>query len=154
MRKLLGLAALLALSTLPALAQGFYEGTTPKVEVGAGYAFRSWGIPASVGPRVSMNGWTADANYNLNNKVGLALDASGTKNYQGANGTQGIYTFMAGPRFFPVGHHKLTPFVHAMAGLGHYSLYLPPQPPFGSFNYSENHLAIGFGGGVDAKVNG
>jgi hypothetical protein len=153
MKKLLGLVALLALSTLPTLAQGAFEGPTPKLEVGGGYAFLSWGIPASIGSRVNMNGWDSNADYNLSRNIGIAFDAAGTRNYQGLNGTQGIYTFMAGPQFYPVGHHKLTPFVHVMAGLGHYSLYLPPDPPFPSENYSENHLAIGFGGGIDAAVN-
>lgn len=151
MKKLLGLVAVLALATLPALAQGGLEGTTPKVEVEGGYSFLSWGLPSSVG-RLNMNGWQAEANYNVNKFLGLALDTAGTKNYQGLNGTEGIYTFMAGPRFYPMGHHRLTPFVHVMAGLGHYSLYLPPDPPYSAYNYTENHLAIGFGGGIDAAV--
>ena len=151
MKRILGLVILLALSTLPALAQGSFEAVTPKLEVEGGYSFLTWGLPSDIG-RINLNGWQAEANYNLNQHLGLALDTAGTKNYQGLNGTQGIYTFMAGPRFFPVGHHKLTPFVHAMAGLGHYTLYLPPDPPYTSYSYSENHLAIGFGGGLDAAV--
>lgn len=152
MKKFLGLFVLLALSSFPALAQGSFEGTTPKLEVEGGYSFLSWGLPSSVG-RLNMNGWQAETNYNVNNYLGLALDAAGTKNYQGLNGTQGVYTFLAGPRFYPMGHHKLTPFVHVMGGLGHYSLYLPPDGEYAAYNYSENHLAIGFGGGIDAAVN-
>jgi len=156
MKKIFGLVALLALSSLPTLAQAGFEGITPKLEVEGGYSFLSWGLPASDG-RLKMNGWQAEANYNVNKNLGLALDVAGTKNYQGANGTTGMDTFMVGPRFFPVGHHKLTPFVHAMAGLGRYSLYLPAitidSVTYPSFSSSENRLAFGFGGGIDAAVN-
>ena len=149
MKKMFGLVTLLALCSLPALAQGTFEGSTPKIEVGGGYGFRSWGAPAAGNGRTKMNGWAADANYNLSNRVGIAFDAAGTRQVvSGVDGyTQGINTFMLGPRFFPLGHHKLTPFVHAMAGLGRYSLTFPGE------DYSENHLAMGFGGGVDATIN-
>jgi hypothetical protein len=149
MKKICGLVTLLAVSALPALAQGF-ETNTPTVEVGAGYGFRSWGAPAAGNGRTNMNGWNADANYNLNRLVGIAFDAAGTGQTVTSDGftyTQRINTFMAGPRLFPVGHHKLTPFVHVMAGLGRYWLSFPGE------DYSENHLAFGFGGGVDATVN-
>jgi opacity protein-like surface antigen len=151
MKKIFGLVTLLAISALPALAQGGFEGTTPKVEVEGGYSFLSWGLPASDG-RLNMNGWQAEGNYNVNKFLGLALDTAGTKNYQGENGTEGIYTFMAGPRFYPLGHHKLTPFVHVMGGLSHYSLFLPADSESPAFSYSENHFAFGFGGGLDAAV--
>ena len=151
MKKIFGLVTLLAISALPTLAQRGFEGITPKLEVEGGYSYLSWGLPSDIG-RMNMNGWQAEANYNLNQHLGLTLDTAGTKNYEGLDGTEGIYTFMAGPRFYPVGHHKLTPFVHATAGLGHYTLYFPPDPPYSSFSYSENHLAIGFGGGLDIAV--
>jgi hypothetical protein len=150
MKKVFGLVALLAFSTLPVFSQGFSEGTTPKVEVGGGYGFRSWGAPAAGNGRTNMNGWAADANYNLNRMFGIAFDAAGTGQTVTSDGftyTQRITTSMAGPRLFPVGRHKLTPFIHVMAGLGRYSLYFPGE------DYRENHLAIGFGGGVDAAVN-
>jgi hypothetical protein len=145
MKKMFGLVALLALSSLPALAQD-----TPKLEVGGGYAYRSWGIASdNDGSRFSMNGWNANADYNVTDKVGVALNLTGT--HSGAqDATQWIYGFMAGPRFYPMGHHKLSPFVHAMAGLTRYSIYVP-DPEF-PLSYSENHLGVDFGGGIDAMV--
>ena len=158
MKKVLALAALLAVFSLPALAQGALDESTPKFEVGGGYAFRMWNIPASDGSpstRWNMNGWDANADYNVANYLGVAFDASGTYNFGGVqNGNQDIYTFMVGPQLYPMGHHKLTPFVHAMGGLGRYTLYLPPDPALeeGSFSYSQNRLALSFGGGIDYEV--
>jgi opacity protein-like surface antigen len=150
MKKMLGLVALLTLSSLPTLAQD-----TPKLEFGGGYAFRSWQVPPLAQPpsRFNMNGWDANATYNFTNKISAALDVTDTRN--NSNGDQSIYSFMAGPRLYPVGHHKLTPFVHVMAGLGRYKLYLPPDPtiPEPALNYSENRLAFDFGGGIDASIN-
>lgn len=152
MKKVLGLAALLALFSLPALAQGALDEGTPKFEVGGGYAFRSWEVPPEAQPpsRYSMNGWNANADYNVTNYLGLALDTTGTRN--DSNGNQAIYSFMVGPRLFPLGHHKLTPFVHAMAGLDRYTLYLPPADGEDALNYVENRLAFDFGGGIDYSV--
>lgn len=156
MKKMFGLVVLLALSSLPALAQGLYEGGTPKFEVGGGYAFRSWEIPPEAQPpsRLKLNGWNASADYNVTKNLGIVLDSTGTYNRQGANGNQAIYSFMVGPRFYPVGHHKLTPFVHAMGGLGRYTLSLPAVPsiPEPALNYSENRPAFDFGGGIDASL--
>jgi opacity protein-like surface antigen len=157
MKKVLGLAALLALFSLPALAQGLGEGVTPAIEVGGGYAFYMWNPPAADGGRLNLNGWSSNANYNVNKYFGVGLDVTGTRNNQGSNGTQDIYSFMAGPNLYPMGHHKLTPFVHVMGGLGRYTLYLPAETIEGTtypaYNYSENRLAIGFGGGIDFAVS-
>jgi hypothetical protein len=147
MKKMLGLVTLLALSSLPALAQD-----TPKLEVGGGYTYRMWNNDPVGGPdqRFNMNGWDANANYNVTNKVGVALDVTGTRT--GANdATQWIYSFLAGPRFYPMGHHKLTPFVHAMAGAGTYNLNLTAAQG-GPFNYYQTRLMYGFGGGIDASI--
>jgi opacity protein-like surface antigen len=147
MKKMFGLVVLLALSSLPALAQD-----TPKLEVGGGYAYRMWNTDAVDSPsvRFNMNGWDANANYNVTNKVGLALDVTATRT--GAeDATQWVYSFLAGPRFYPLGHHKLTPFVHAMAGAGMYKLNLS-EAQGGPFSYSQTRLVYGFGGGIDASV--
>lgn len=152
MKKMFGLVALLALSTLPALAQGAFEGGTPKFEVGGGYAYRMWNNDPVDSPsqRFNMNGWDANANYNVTNKVGLALDVTGTRT--GAqDATQWIYSYMVGPRFYPMGHHKLTPFVHGMAGAGTYKLNLSASQG-GPFSYSQTRLMYGFGGGIDASL--
>jgi Outer membrane protein beta-barrel domain len=145
-----GSVALLALSSFPTLARD-----APTLEVGGGYAFRSWQVPPLAQPpsRYNMNGWNANVPYNVIDKIGSALDVAGTRN--NSNGDQSICSFMPGPRLYPMGHHKLTSFVHVMAGLGRYKLYLLPDDtiPEPALNYSENRLAFDFGGGIDAMVN-
>jgi len=140
MKKILGFSALLLLFSLPTLAQ--YEGA----EVGGGYTYRSLDVPAS--PRLSMNGWDFNAAANLYKWFGMAMDADGTRNDQGANGTTWTYTVMGGPRIYPMGHQKVTPFVQALFGKGFLTLNIPG---FGSF--SDGFFAWSAGGGVDWTVS-
>src|SRR5271154_707556 len=116
MRKLLGLMTFLMLASLPVMAQG-----TPTAEVGGGYTFRSYGSPPEEQPpsRLSMNGWNVTGNYNFNQWLSAAVDVDWTTNsFSGA--TTHISTAMIGPQIYPLGHHKLTPFVHGLAGAGRY----------------------------------
>ena len=97
MRKLLGFFALFMLTSAPAMAQ---LSDTPKVEVEGGYAFRGFQYPPSYGsgssvvtyPRVKMNGWDANAVYNLTSWIGVVGDVDGTRN-------------SAPDPFFGDGHH-------------------------------------------------
>jgi len=141
MKRILGLLALLALSTLPAVAQV----NAPKVEVGGGYTFRS--LDGLGGPRINMNGWNATAAFDFADWLGLALDVDGAyATSQGVKLRQ--YTFMAGPRVYPLGHRTIAPFVHALAGISRFTVDDPTAPP----PFTDNVFAFAFGGGVDAKV--
>src|SRR5271154_601069 len=109
MKKILGLFVLLAFSSLPAFAQF----SSPKIEVGGGYAYESYNVQFL--PRANFNGWFATADFNVNKYIGIAADFDGT--YGSIEGTSvREYTYMFGPQIYPMGHHKFTPFVHALFG--------------------------------------
>jgi hypothetical protein len=151
MGKLLALAALLLLSSVTALAQGM-----PAGEVGAGYTFRSYGLPAILQPplRLSMNGWNVTADYNVVSRLGIAWDLDWTDN--SSNGIEtDIATTTIGPQIYPFGHHKLTPFAHALIGAGRF-YYRHPCPCAGagasSNHFSQYDFAWVAGGGIDYTV--
>jgi len=149
MRKLLGLTTLLILASLPAMAQG-----TPAGEVGGGYTFRSYGLPTFEQPpsRISMNGWNVTGDYNFNQWLGAAVDVDWTTNTSGdpvnGFGTTHISTAMIGPQIYPMGHHRLTPFVHGLFGAGRFYFNFPSAP----FDFAEYDFAWAAGGGVDYTV--
>jgi opacity protein-like surface antigen len=145
MKKLLGLSVLLLLSSLPTLAQ--YD--EPKLEVGGGYTFRSLDVPFS--PRLNMNGWDFNAAYNFDKWIGVAADVDGTRNDQGENGLTKVYTVMGGPRFYPLGHHRFTPFVQVMAGHAYLSIFIPASGG-GPFTITDGTFAWSAGGGLDATL--
>ena len=144
MKKLLGLVALLTLSTLPALAQS--EGY-PKFEVGGGFMYRNYDLQES--PRQNEPGWFLTADYNFANWLGLDLDID--EGFVAANSVSfqfHHFTFMAGPQVYPLGHRKLTPFAHAL--FGDSSEFFSAQDEFPAF--SDNRFAWEIGGGVDWSV--
>jgi hypothetical protein len=149
--KLLALVTLLMLPSLTASAQGM-----PAGEVGAGYTFRSYGLPAILQPpsRLSMNGWNVTADYNVVSRLGIAWDLDWTDN--SSNGIEtDIATTAVGPQIYPFGHRKLTPFAHALVGAGRV-YYRYPCPCAGagasSNHFSEYDFAWVGGGGIDYTV--
>lgn len=158
MRKLSGLFALLVLFSLPALAQD--EGS--RVEVGGGYTFRSF-LPPTPGaglpnPRVNFNGWNATVSYRATNWLTVATDVDGTYNstpdVSGGSDQSSIYTVLAGPRVYPLGHHKLAPYGHVMFGLAHIRATLSSASDCGSFcTATDGSFAIQVGGGVDLNLS-
>lgn len=152
MRKFLGLMALLAFFALPALAQD-----TPKLEVFGGYQYVHWGLS---GGALNMNGFDASATYNFTHWLGMSADIGGsyngsTPNSPGPNGTTHIYTYMFGPTIYPFGHHRITLFVHGLAGDGHIHVFLPALPgvPNSAETLTDTSFVYAAGGGVDATIN-
>lgn len=142
------LTAFILFGIAPAFAQG------PSLVVGAGYAFRSFDQTEG-GPgtqfRLNMNGFDVNAAVNLNSWLGIAGDAGGTYNNSGynaftgtGNGNNALYTFMAGPRFYPIGHHRIAPYVQAEFGGSHYYVNFP-----GLTSLTQRGFAWAAGGGVD-----
>jgi opacity protein-like surface antigen len=148
MKWLMGSLVLVLFSCLPARAQ------TPAFEVGGGYAFRSFDTPG--GSRLQMHGWNANADFNLNQWLGVAGEVVGTYDDQGANGNNHIYSFLAGPRVYPTGHHKITPFGQVLFGYGRWHIDVPaavidgtPEP---AFTVDTDSFAFAFGAGADFSV--
>lgn len=151
MKKLLGPAVLLLLCSLPTFAQ--YEES--RLEVGGGYTYRSLDIPGS--PRVNMNGWDGNAAFNVTRWFAMAVDGDGayhpTTDPNGGTDHTTVLTVMAGPRFYPVGHHKLTPFVQGLFGKGFLDLSFPTNSSGPAFSLSDDFFAWSAGGGVDYTVS-
>ncbi|HYL69094.1 MAG TPA: outer membrane beta-barrel protein [Candidatus Limnocylindria bacterium] len=161
MKKLLALFALLAVSSIPTLAQ-HRDGETPVFEVNGGYTYQRWSVPpvaqGPTGPTsLNFNGFNVGASYNITRWLAAAADITGTYNNQGAGGFNAkthIYSYLFGPRIYPLGHHKLTPYVHALFGVATYNINIPADlvnmlPPF---QESNNDFSFAVGGGVDWSV--
>jgi hypothetical protein len=135
MKKILGLFALLVLSTLPTLAQS--EGY-PKFEAGGGFLYRDYG--AQFQQNTNEIGWFATADYNVKSWIGFGGDFDGGYAHPFHADTH-HYTVMFGPTVYPLGHHRLTPFAKAMFGLSHFN--------FPDFDFSDTSFAWSAGAGVD-----
>ena len=152
MKKLLALFAFLAVFSLPAFAQ-----ETPVFQFGGGYTYRSLDVPFS--DRLNMNGWNATAEYAVARWLSVAADIDGTYKSQtdpdltatGKDKTD-IYSYLFGPRVYPLGHHRLTPFVHALFGVGHARVSLPAVTGSPAFAQSENDFTYAIGGGIDFSL--
>lgn len=138
MKRILGLFALLAFSTVPAMAQ---LDATPKLEVGGGYMFRSYN--AQFSPRINENGWFATADYNFARWIGVDADFDGGYTSSGGVGIH-QYTYLFGPQIYPMGHRRLTPFVHALFGASTFQL---PD-----VSITDTAFAFALGGGVDWRA--
>jgi opacity protein-like surface antigen len=151
MRKFLGLMALFAFFALPASAQ-----STPKLEVFGGYQYLHWDLS---GGALSMNGFDASGTYNFDRWIGLSADISGAytsnaPNGTGPSGTAHIYNYLFGPTIYPFGHHRITLFVHGLAGDGHIHIFLPALPgiPNSEETLNDTSFVYAAGGGVDATI--
>ena len=140
MKRLLGLLALLALSTLPAMAQS--EGF-PRIEFGGGFMYRSYNIQFA--PRQNELGWFVTGDFNVTNWLGF--DADVDEGFVSANSVTDKYhhvTYLFGPQVYPLGHHRITPFAHALFGGSYFD--------FPTDDFSDSAFAFAIGGGVDFNL--
>jgi opacity protein-like surface antigen len=150
MKKLFAVLALLALSSIPTLAQR-RGSDTPLFELNGGYTYMWWQVPDFAKPpnHYNFNGWNAGGTFNFFSWLGLALDTSGVYASQNVTGaSEHIYSFLAGPRFYPIGHHRFTPYVHGLVGLASYYLNFNEA---GVPNETDNNLSFAVGAGMDWK---
>ena len=159
MKKPLALFALLALSSFSTFAQHRGE-ETPVFEVNGGYTYMRWQVPPVLVPPPSSynyNGFNAGAAYNITHLFAAVVDISGVYNSQPNTGSgpsnTHIYSYLLGPRLYPVGHHKLTPFVHALFGISTFDFNAPAFGGSPAFSLSDNAFSFAFGGGLDLKVS-
>ena len=169
MKKLLGLFGFLALFVMPVAAQDTpappqdqaptaptepvrvkHTYPTPKAEVSVGFTYRTFYAP---GVTIGMKGGYASYDYNFFRWLGVegeVLGVNGTlKTPNVPPDSINIFTAMAGPRIYPFGHHKLTPFGHFLYGAGIDATAIPPFSGYGG-NTSEIVVhAWQAGGGLD-----
>ena len=99
-----------------------------KIDVAAGGTFNRFTAPA--GYYLDMAGWTASADYNIFRWLAAQVEGSGDYSNRALIGRTSVYNVLAGPEFFPLRHHKITPWAHFLFGQGYYRDSIPP---FGGF---------------------
>jgi len=133
--------ALLAVVLFASTLLGQEQQPPSKVDIFAGYSWLHAGYDRSV-PNAQENiarGFTVSGTYFLNRNLGLTIDSG---NHFGDCSPR-IFTVDAGPTLrFPAG--RVTPFVHALAGLHRMELL----SPFGN----DNNWGVIAGGGLDLRV--
>lgn len=121
---------------------------TPKYELSAGYAYRSYYQPGA--PSIWLNGWYVSADYNLWHWLGAEAEGMGVYKDQGLIlGKTSIYNFLVGPKFYPLGHRKVTPFGHVLLGAARYSNTTPAYGGYSSATRTATAYAWEAGGGLD-----
>lgn len=157
MKKLLGPAVLFLLCSLPTFAQ--YEES--RVELGGGFTFRSYGPPPNGGtapnPHLDMFGWDATVSYDVNRWLTMATDFDGTykstADPEGGYDHTSIYSAVAGPRVYPLGHHRLAPFAHVMFGLAHATATASAATDCAPYcTLSDGSFALEAGAGLDLNA--
>jgi hypothetical protein len=127
------------------------EPEAPTLEIGGGYTFLDY-YAVSGGSGIKMNGWNATADYTILKRwLSVAIDANGAYKNTGLNGKYSLYTLMAGPRFYPFGHRKFTPYGHFLFGDGYLRFTIPAQGGFPSTTQTSNAYAWAAGGGADVR---
>lgn len=160
MKKLFAIFVFLTISSIPTVAQFKSSSQVgPLFEVNGGYTFQRWETPPIFQPgpsSLNFNGFNAGAAYHITRWLAGVVDVTGTYNstsdpVNGPSKTH-IYSYLFGPRFYPVGHHLLTPYVHGLFGIATYNLDVPAfggNPPFSESN---NDFSFAVGGGVDLSL--
>jgi hypothetical protein len=141
MRNVCGLLALLLLSAVPSFAQ------IPKIELSAGPAFDRYTAPN--GYDLDMFGWTFSGEYNVFRWLGGEFQASGAYSNKAVIGRTSLYTAQVGPVFYPLRHHRLTPWGHFLIGEGYYQDEIPPNGGFPAKTPSDFAKAWRVGAGLD-----
>jgi outer membrane immunogenic protein len=118
------------------------EVTTPKLEVGLGYAWLHVNSGNSNDLQRTGNGGSGYVEYNLNHIVGLVADVGGY-----ANTRKGIdeklVTYLFGPRF-NWRHERLSPYVQFLFGGG--------RAWSGTNSNTQNAFVTAAGGGLDYNL--
>jgi len=149
MRRMVMLAVVLLVCGVSVKAQSVY----PKAEIFGGYSYLNVEGEDTLGvDRQSLHGVGFSLAGNLSKKIGIAGDFSyNVKNNIGVgpfNVDLNAFYFLFGPRFSWRSDSQVTPFVHALVGGVRSKTHLTG---FGA--QRETDFAMGFGGGIDIKVN-
>jgi hypothetical protein len=127
---------------------------SPKYEISAGFAHRSFGETGA--QKIGMNGWDGSFVDNWKHLLGFEGEIQGVyktiSSTAAATATPSLYTAMAGPRIYPFRHHKLSPFGHFLYGEGYYRQAFGPYGGFGSRVTNFFSHAWEGGGGLDVHI--
>jgi hypothetical protein len=110
----------------------------PKGNVFFGYSYQRADLASNNG--VNLNGWEGSLEGKVLPWVGIVADISG---HYGSDADARLYTVLFGPRV-SVSVGKITPFAHALFGVGHENL--------NAVSVSDTSFATALGGGVDYKL--
>jgi len=121
----------------------------PKYDLSFGYTLQRF-TPASNTPHINLQGWYASLNYNFFTWLGVEGQLSGDYKFQAyPNSNISIYSFVAGPRIYPLRHHKLEPWVHILYGGAVYVARYPAFNGSGATTNASASKSLEGGGGFD-----
>ena len=124
LRKMLLMLGLLALASLPAMAQD-------KAEVFGGFSY----LRFNSSPGANLNGWEISGQYKFRDWLGGVADFAGQYGSGASN-----YTYLFGPQIsMPA---KVSPFGHLLIGGAH----------FGAGGFGTSSFSMALGGGVDVGI--
>ncbi len=176
MTKLVGLFALLALFIHPAVAQDTqapqeeqaptaptaptepakvkHTYPTPRHEISGGVTYRTYYGPNATS--IGMIGGYGSYVYNFYKWVGLEgefLGVSGNLKLPGLPPESlHVFTALAGPKIYPLGHHKLDPFGHFNYGAGILATSVPEFAGYPGNSGAKVVHAWQAGGGLDLSL--
>jgi hypothetical protein len=126
------------------------SGQMAKIDVAAGGTFNRFTAPA--GYYLDLVGWTGSADYNLFRWLAAQVEGSGDYSNKALIGRTSVYTALVGPEFFPLRHHKLTPWAHFLFGQGYYRDSIPSFGGFPAHVNGAYALAWEAGAGLDMNL--
>ncbi|HUA01883.1 MAG TPA: hypothetical protein VMB02_16220 [Candidatus Aquilonibacter sp.] len=131
------------------------ERYSPRYEVSAGFDHRPYTVNG--GPHVGMNGWYGSFDYNWKTWLGFVGEAQGVYTtlhpIQAGVEKPSMYLAMAGPQFYPLRHHFVTPFGHFLYGGGYYREMIGTYSGFPSVVVTDTTRAWELGGGLDVRIH-
>lgn len=139
----------------PAISTRFNPRIPARFEISFGYSYRAYS--PTISTTLKTNGVYASFEYNVFSWIGVYGDAAATGRTQGvqSEGTAqslGILTALGGIQAYPLRHHKVTLFMHALGGEGYYGLRAPAYGGFASKTVTSNGFAYEVGAGLDIRI--
>lgn len=144
MRNACRILMFLLVGAVPSFAQ------TPKIQIEFGPTFDRYTPPN--GYYLNMAGWTASGEYNVFRWLGGEFQGSGAYNNRAVIGHTSLYTVQVGPVFYPLRHHKITPWGHFLIGEGYYRDSIPQNGGFPAKVSADFAKAWRVGAGLDLNL--
>lgn len=120
MKTILKIVALALLFVPEAYAQNpLVAAQGPVLEAGAGYSYFQAGVP-SQSNKLGMNGVDLLGTADFSRRFGVHVDLGYARNFDayGSHHTADLFTYMAGPVFYPVRKRDLNLYTHLLLGGG------------------------------------